>query len=194
MILHHTWKPPVVEKQRINKVTTRSGDKGKTRLATGRGLQKYHPIVKAMGGIDELNSFIGVLRTLASADAQDTLGAVQQALFDLGAVFAMEGDYSAATTDLLEAATDALNEDLPPLTEFVLPGGGPAAAQAHVCRAVCRRAETLVWEVVSDTDDAPASYSDAARYLNRLSDYFFVLARSLTITNETQWRGPTART
>ena len=184
----------MVEKQRINKVTTRAGDKGKTRLATGRGLDKYHPIVKAMGGIDELNSYIGVLRTLAKDSAQDTLGAVQQALFDLGAVFAMEGDYSAATTELLEAATDALNEDLPPLTEFVLPGGGPAAAQAHVCRAVCRRAETLVWEVVSETDSAPVSYSDAARYLNRLSDYFFVLARSLTITDETQWRGPAART
>lgn len=183
----------MVEKQRINKVTTRTGDKGKTRLATGRGLKKHHPIVKAMGAIDELNSCMGVLRTLVRDTDQDTLGAVQQALFDLGAVFAMEGDYQAATTEQLEEATDALNAPLPPLTEFVLPGGGPAAAQAHVCRAVCRRAETQVWEVVSDTDDAPASYSDAARYLNRLSDYFFVLARSLTITDETQWRGPGAR-
>ncbi len=194
MILHHTWKPPLVEKQRINKVTTRGGDKGKTRLATGRGLQKHHPIVKAMGGIDELNSYIGVLRAIVHDHPQDILAAIQQALFDLGAVFAMEGDYAAATTELLETATDTLNEDLPPLTEFVIPGGGPAAAQAHVCRAVCRRAETLVWEVVSDTEDAPASYSDAARYLNRLSDYFFVLARSLTISDETQWRGPAART
>ncbi|XOV84342.1 MAG: cob(I)yrinic acid a,c-diamide adenosyltransferase [bacterium] len=183
----------MVEKQRINKVTTRGGDKGKTRLATGRSLDKFHPIVKAMGAIDELNSFIGVLRSLARDSDQDTLGAVQQALFDLGAVFAMEGDYGAATTDLLETATDTLNADLPPLTEFVLPGGGPAAAQAHVCRSVCRRAETLVWAVVSDTEPSPASYSDAARYLNRLSDYFFVLARSLTLTEETQWRGPAGR-
>jgi cob(I)alamin adenosyltransferase len=179
----------VAEKQRINKVTTRAGDKGKTRLATGRGLAKYHPIVKAMGAIDELNSQIGVLG-VAVTDTT-TLNAIQQALFDLGAVFAMEGDYAAASTDLLEQATDALNEHLPPLTEFVLPGGGPAAAQAHVCRSVCRRAETQVWEVVADTNDAPESYSDTARYLNRLSDYFFVLARSLTVTDETQWRGPT---
>lgn len=184
----------MAEKQRINKVTTRAGDKGKTRLATGRGLKKHHPIVKAMGGIDELNSYIGVLRALAHDQPQETLAAIQQALFDLGAVFAMEGDYAAATTELLETATDTLNEDLPPLTEFVIPGGGPAAAQAHVCRAVCRRAETLLWEVVENTQDAPASYSDAARYLNRLSDYFFVLARSLTITDETQWRGPAAGT
>lgn len=183
----------MVEKQRINKVTTRSGDKGKTRLATGRGLAKYHPIVKAMGAIDELNSHIGVLRTLTGEKEQDTLGTVQQALFDLGAVFAMEGDYNAASPVPLESATDSLNEHLPPLTEFVLPGGGPAAAHAHVCRAVCRRAETQVWEVKGEMDDAPQSYGDAARYLNRLSDYFFVLARSLTTTDETQWRGPANR-
>ena len=135
------------EKHRISKVTTRAGDTGNTKLATGRTVGKHELIVSAMGAIDELNSHIGLLRAYVGEAHQDTLAEVQQALFDLGAVFAMEGSYGAPLPTNIETVTETLNERLPPLTEFVLPGGGQAAAQSHVCRATCRRAETTVWQL-----------------------------------------------
>ena len=179
------------EKHRISKVTTRAGDRGNTKLATGRTIGKHEAVVLAMGAIDEVNSHIGLLRTCAGETHQDNLADVQQALFELGAVFAMEGNYDAPALDAIEKNTDVLNQSLPPLTEFVLPGGGQAAAQSHVCRATCRRAESMVWRLINELDAAPDAYLGAARYLNRLSDYFFVLARALTATEETQWQGPT---
>ena len=180
----------MVEKHRISKVTTRAGDTGNTKLATGRTIGKHELIVSAMGAIDELNSHIGLLRAYVGEAHQETLAEVQQALFDLGAVFAMEGSYGAPSPDHIETVTEALNESLPPLTEFVLPGGGQAAAQSHVCRATCRRAETTVWQLNYEIATTPDAYLGAARYLNRLSDYLFVLARALTATAETQWQGP----
>ena len=185
-------------KHRISKVTTRTGDHGQTKLATGRTIGKHDPIVRAMGAVDELNSHIGVLHaataTAATEPHHGLLADIQQALFELGAVFAMEGNYAAPEPTNLEEASDRLNADLPPLTEFVLPGGGPAAAQCHVCRSVCRRAETEAWQLLNNLTDASEekreSFTQAAQYLNRLSDYFFVLARSLTVTGETQWQGP----
>ncbi len=105
----------------------------------------------------------------------------------MGAVFAMEGQFDAPASATLEAITAQLNERLPPLTEFVLPGGGAAAAQAHICRAVCRRAEIDLWGLLAGLTDPPHAMQDCARYLNRLSDYFFVLARSLSETAETEW-------
>jgi cob(I)alamin adenosyltransferase len=101
----------------------------------------------------------------------------------------MEGQYDAPDATHLETATERLNAQLPPLTEFVLPGGGQAAAQAHVCRSVCRRAEVDLWSL-NDRPDPNANLVRAAQYLNRLSDYFFVLARTLTQTAEQQWSGP----
>ena len=181
-------------KHRISKVTTRTGDHGQTKLATGRTIGKHHPIVRAMGSVDELNSHIGVLRSTTTESHQGLLADIQQALFELGAVLAMEGNYAAPDPAGLEEASDQLNAALPPLTEFVLPGGGPAAAQGHVCRSVCRRAETDVWHLLDSLTNAAeeqkATFTQAAQYLNRLSDYFFVLARSLTATGETQWQGP----
>ena len=108
----------------------------------------------------------------------------------MGAVFAMEGQFDPPDQAGLESMTDAHNATLPPLTEFVLPGGGEAASLAHVCRAVCRRAESSVWGYLAELDQPPEALTTCAQYLNRLSDYFFVLARVLTQTEEEQWHGP----
>jgi cob(I)alamin adenosyltransferase len=180
----------MANKNRISKVTTRTGDGGNTKLATGRTIGKHDPLVRVIGSVDELNSQIGVLTAVVDGGHQTQLKTIQQALFDMGAVFAMEGNYEPPLPSGLEGITEELNQQLPPLTEFVLPGGGVAAAQSHICRAVCRRAETDLWQVIHALTDAPKAYTGAAQYLNRLSDYFFVLARSLTVTDEEQWQGP----
>ena len=125
------------ERRRISRVTTRTGDKGTTSLATGRRLGKHEQQMRAIGAVDELNSHIGLLEALVEHQHQQSLREIQQSLFDMGAVFAMEG-LSSPDLEPLEALTNSINADLPALTEFVLPrGGGQAASQAHVCRAVC---------------------------------------------------------
>ena len=183
-------------RQRLTKVTTRAGDKGKTKLATGRTITKYSQVVRVMGSVDELNSYVGVLLThLEEGEEVVALKDIQQNLFNMGAVFAMEGQYDAPENSTLESLTETMNARLPPLTEFVLPGGGPAAASAHVCRAVCRRAETEIWALLDEEkknydDVAHGNILKTAQYVNRLSDYFFVLARTLTTSHEEQWSGP----
>jgi cob(I)alamin adenosyltransferase len=177
----------MADKHRISKVTTRAGDTGKTKLATGRTVNKHSTIMLAMGGVDELNSQLGLLLGHVDIEVAE-LKQIQQNLFDMGAVFAMEGEYAAPTVARLEQAIERLNAELPPLTEFVLPGGGLAAAQSHVCRSVCRRAERDVWALISQTTDSAESFTACARYLNRLSDYLFVLARTLTNSAEEQWQ------
>jgi len=183
----------MADKQRIGKVTTRAGDSGNSKLATGRTVGKHETIFLAIGAVDELNSHIGMLVSLLEAgEHQHTLlKQIQQDLFDIGAVLAMEGQFQAPAASPLEDAVASLNAELPPLTEFVLPGGGVPAAQSHICRTVCRRAETDLWRLIKSAEHAPAdAYLHSAQYLNRLSDYFFVLARSLTATAEDQWQGP----
>jgi|TARA_B100000767_G_scaffold255681_1_gene262049 cob(I)alamin adenosyltransferase len=194
---------------RISRVTTNNGDGGQTRLATGKKIAKTAPIIRALGSTDELNSAIGLLRYhLTEVDQSDkvqtNLSEVQQALFDLGAVLALEGQYDAKTLvtgqDAISQAVELMNTKLPPLTEFVIPGGSIAAAHSHVCRTVCRRTETDLWSVLEDQDfsgnsiektEAAQNLRAAGVYLNRLSDYFFVLARTLmNNTEEPQWRGP----
>ncbi len=173
-------------KHRITRVTTRTGDKGTSSLADGTRLAKADPRFEAIGTVDELNSVLGVLITHLTADAPlfDACRQVQQALFDLGANLATSGQTPAPLPETLEEEVERLNATLPPLTEFVLPGGTPAAAAAHVCRAVCRRAERTLWAL--QRDDA----EPGARYLNRLSDLFFVIARVCnTGGEEAQWRG-----
>ena len=173
-------------KTRIGKVTTKSGDKGSTKLATGRSLAKHHIFIRTLGSIDELNSNIGVLLSYDELSPyREFLADIQQSLFDLGALVAMQGEYVAPSPSELDEQISQLNTSLAPLTEFVLPGGTPACAHAHVCRAVCRRAELELWASVSDEP----KLEPGAQYLNRLSDYFFVLARSLA-QDEPQWRGP----
>ena len=176
--------------ERITRVTTGSGDDGTTGTADGRRLPKSHPRIEALGAVDELNSHLGLLRAQLpeDGDIRELLGEVQQELFDLGAGLA--GGKSTrpggAEVGRLEAEIETRNAGLPPLQEFVLPGGGPAAAQCHVARAVCRRAERRV----AALDAAPET---AAVYLNRLSDLLFVLARELARQMqepEQLWRGP----
>ena len=162
--------------ERITRVTTGSGDDGTTGTADGQRLPKHHPRIEALGAVDELNSHLGLLRAELpeSGDIRELLGEVQQELFDLGAGLA--GGKSTrpggAEVGRLEAEIETRNAGLPPLQEFVLPGGGPAATQCHVARAVCRRAERRVTAL----DAAPVLGSV---YLNRLSDLLFVLARIL---------------
>lgn len=173
-------------KHRITRVTTRAGDTGQSSLADGTRLPKTDPRFEAIGAVDELNSHLGVLITELSADA--TLSSVcvqvQQELFDLGANLATNGHTPPPPMDLLEQEVVNLNATLPPLTEFVLPGGTRAAAASHVCRTVCRRAERSVWAL--NSEDAQAG----AQYLNRLSDLFFVVARCCNAGQvEAQWRG-----
>jgi cob(I)alamin adenosyltransferase len=173
-------------KHRITRVTTRAGDTGTTSMADGSKVAKTDIRVEAMGAVDELNSFLGVLITEVPADGEfAALGQqIQQQLFDLGANLATLGQTPPPAMDLLEAEVERLNATLPPLTEFVLPGGTRAAAAAHVCRTVCRRAERILWALGGD-DVTPC-----AQYLNRLSDLFFVLARCCNAGQaEAQWRG-----
>jgi cob(I)alamin adenosyltransferase len=172
-------------KHRISRVTTRTGDQGQTSLADGSRLAKTDPMVVAIGSVDELNSFLGVLVTELETDGPfaQLCQQIQQTLFDIGAYLATRGQTAPPDPAPLEDEVASLNAQLPPLTEFVLPGGTRAAAAAHVCRAVCRRAERDTWA-------AGEGAEACARYLNRLSDLFFVLARSLNAGNvETQWRG-----
>jgi cob(I)alamin adenosyltransferase len=169
----------------LNRIYTRTGDGGKTRLATGAPVAKTHPRVEAYGSVDELNAQIGWARTtlVDHPVLEAILARVQNDLFDLGADLATpEGPR--AVEDLrvlegqvarLEAEIDELNAELEPLTSFVLPGGSPAAAALHVCRTVCRRAER---DGVRLGERKGEGVSPAAlKYLNRLSDLLFVAAR-----------------
>ena len=163
---------------RLSKIVTRTGDAGTTGLGDGSRVPKDSPRIGAIGGVDELNSAIGVVlaETLPEPIAV-CLVAVQHDLFDLGGELSIPG-YSAITDahiDRIEADVERFNAELAPLKEFILPGGARAAALAHVARTVCRRAErTLIAAAASD------AITDRSRvYLNRLSDLLFVLARAL---------------
>lgn len=176
------------KRKRITQVTTKAGDKGTTSLADGSRLAKTDPRVHAIGAVDELNSFVGLLVTQLEPDAalQEACARIQQELFDIGATLATLGTIPCPDNEWIDAEVQSLNASLPPLTEFVIPGGAVTAALAHVCRATCRRAERELWAL--QDDDSAAS---AARYANRLSDLFFVMARTLNASqgSEPQWRG-----
>ncbi|MBS0321467.1 MAG: cob(I)yrinic acid a,c-diamide adenosyltransferase [Proteobacteria bacterium] len=163
---------------RLSAIVTRTGDGGTTGLADGSRVAKDSPRIEAIGTVDELNSTLGVLLAEALPPAvRELLTSIQHDLFDLGGELSIPGHAAlvAARVDALEAAVEAFNAELPPLKEFILPGGTRAAALAHVARTVCRRAErTLV------TLGQHAEVPDVARrYVNRLSDLMFVLARVL---------------
>ncbi len=180
-------------KKRISKVTTRAGDKGSTKLATGKTISKSSQYVKTVGAIDELNSHLGlVLSDLDQGKQASALIAIQQDLFDIGAVLALQGSerFEAPDYAAIEFQTVATNNELPPLTEFVLPRGNRLVSQLHVSRAVCRRAEAEFWCLIDSNETTPPSYLRSAQYLNRLSDLLFVLARYHGQDDEQQWRGP----
>ncbi|BBB27255.1 cob(I)yrinic acid a,c-diamide adenosyltransferase [Amphritea japonica] len=166
---------------RLTKIYTRTGDKGTTSLANGSKVNKDHPRIETLGDADELNCLLGVL--IAELTAQEPLRKLliqcQNDLFDLGGELAVaDPDYqviTAAVITEMEQQIDRLNSHLPPLKEFILPGGNRVAALCHQARSVCRRAERRIVELARQE----TVNQEAATYLNRLSDLLFVAARIL---------------
>jgi cob(I)alamin adenosyltransferase len=169
----------------LNRIYTKTGDGGSTRLATGESVSKASARVEAYGAVDELNAVLGLARQETADDdvVDPMLGRIQNDLFDLGADLATPERAKgpeplrivASQTERLEREIDALNAGLEPLTSFILPGGTPAAAQLHHARTVCRRAERAAVGFVEA--EGTAAHAEAIRYLNRLSDLLFVAAR-----------------
>lgn len=169
----------------LNKIYTKTGDAGETALGNGARVAKHSMRVTAYGTSDELNCFVGVARLEAEGDVDAALARIQNDLFDLGADMCTpdmdkdgERDYpplrvADAQVQRLEQEIDAMNANLAALRSFILPGGSRLAAQLHVCRTVARRAERLAVELSTEEPVNPA----AVKYLNRLSDWFFVAAR-----------------
>ncbi len=164
------------------KIYTRTGDDGTTSLFSGGRVPKYHLRVESYGTIDELNSLLGTARAHDLSESSDGyLVKIQHQLFNLGADLATPLDAASSyvvrmdadTVTWLETSIDALTEQLPPLSAFILPGGSPAAALIHVARTVCRRAERLITEL---SDHEPIG-GQVLPYVNRLSDFLFTLAR-----------------
>jgi cob(I)alamin adenosyltransferase len=175
---------------RLSKIYTRTGDDGSTGLGDGTRVAKDSLRVAAYGTVDELNSAIGVVMAQDLPDSiRDMLAEIQHELFDLGGELCIPGAAAIGDADVarLEQRLDAHNEALPPLKDFILPGGGAAAAHCHLARTICRRAER---EVVA-LGRQEAVRGEAVRYLNRLSDLLFVLARVLARASgqgEVLWR------
>lgn len=166
------------------KIYTKTGDKGQTALFGGKRLPKNHLRIEAYGTVDELNSYIGLVRD-STEDVQVRLRLfdIQNRLFDLGATLASDPDKNMPVPSvdlndiqLLEKEIDSMEEALPPLKNFILPGGHTTVSFCHVARCVCRRAERLV---VALHAEEPVD-EQVLTYLNRLSDYLFVLARKLS--------------
>jgi cob(I)alamin adenosyltransferase len=163
---------------RLSQIVTRTGDDGTTGLGDGSRVPKDTLRIDALGNVDEFSCALGVLiaTPLPDGRAHATLSEVQHDLFDLGGELAIPGStlLQAARVTWLESQVEQFNRELPPLKEFVLPGGGSAAAQAHVARAICRRAERSCW-ALARTEEVRV---EPMHYLNRLSDLLFVLART----------------
>jgi cob(I)alamin adenosyltransferase len=175
---------------KLNKIYTRTGDKGQTGLGDGRRVAKDSLRVDVMGTVDEANGVIGIARLEATAlsdpEAAKALMRIQNDLFDVGADICMPGEdgpgdvrlrITPAQVKRLEKEIDAMNRDLAPLTSFVLPGGAPAAAYLHLARSVVRRAERECWSLAGEEHVNPP----VLHYLNRLSDHLFVMARWINL-------------
>lgn len=167
----------------LTKIYTKGGDKGKTSLVDGTRRAKHNARVDAYGTVDETNSVVGLARLHTDGDIDAMLSRIQNDLFDVGADLATPGEnfeggemelrVQASQVERLEAEIDKMNEELEPLKSFVLPGGDPAAAHLHLARTVARRAERGITMAMEQEPINPA----ALRYMNRLSDHFFVLSR-----------------
>ncbi len=170
------------------KIYTKTGDKGTTSLLSGDRVPKYDDRIEAYGTIDELNSFVGLLRSgnLKSED-KDFLIKIQNNLFNIGSILAL-GDkevkfkmpeITQKDVEQLEKEMDKIDENLPKLKNFVLPGGEQTTAYCHVCRSICRRSERLIVKLT----EKYAVNDTLIRYINRLSDYFFLLSRKVAQDN-----------
>ncbi|MGB9429647.1 MAG: cob(I)yrinic acid a,c-diamide adenosyltransferase [Gammaproteobacteria bacterium] len=170
---------------RLSKIYTRTGDDGSTGLGDGTRVPKDDARVEAYGTLDELNSVLGLLLAeKLPSDIITALQPIQHELFDLGSEFCLPG-YSAIGAEhvqRLEDTLDKFNDSLPPLKEFILPGGSRAAALCHFARTVCRRAERRAWTLHKQHPQNP----ETIKYLNRLSDLLFVLARVIARQGEGQ--------
>lgn len=168
----------------LTRIYTKGGDKGKTSLGVAKRVPKHDPRVEAYGAVDETNACIGLVRLHTEGEADAMLARIQQDLFDLGADLCVPEDTQTQTPPLrivsaqvarLEREIDAMNAELAPLSSFVLPGGTPASAYLHLARTVARRAERRLTALMIHETVNP----EALKYLNRLSDHLFVLARLL---------------
>ncbi|MEO7775065.1 MAG: cob(I)yrinic acid a,c-diamide adenosyltransferase [Steroidobacteraceae bacterium] len=176
---------------RLSKIVTRTGDDGTTGLGDGSRVRKDSARIEACGSVDELNSSLGLVLAISVVprNIAAELLEVQHDLFDLGGELCIPGHQliGEAQVERLEAAVERFNEGLPPLKEFILPGGGPAAAACHVSRTICRRAERNVWRLAANE----TVNAQVTMYLNRLSDLLFVVARLLArheSGNEVLWK------
>lgn len=184
------------------KIYTKTGDNGTTALFGGTRVPKHHIRIESYGTVDELNSHLGLIRDQDIAiDYQELLMTIQDKLFTVGAILATDPEkailkngkerlniekISTQDIELLEREMDTMNEALPPMTHFVLPGGHQTVSFCHIARCVCRRAERLA----SALNELEPFEANALKYLNRLSDYLFVLARKLSSdlqANEVKW-------
>lgn len=170
---------------KLDKIYTRAGDGGKTRLSTGEPVDKFHPRVTSYGTVDELNAALGVAALHAEGDMLDMVRRIQNDLFDLGADLATPDTGKdlgweplrtvSAQVERLEAEIDAMNAVLSPLDSFILPGGSQLAAHMHVARALCRRAERDM--VTLGAIEGELVSAEALAFINRLSDWLFVAGR-----------------
>ena len=175
---------------RITKVTTKTGDSGETGLGNGERVSKNNPRVHAMGAVDKLNSVIGWTRNESTQKIDEYLEQIQQDLFNLGGELAIP-DVNINLLDesrlnWLDEETESLNSTLPPLTEFILPGGNEYASRLHISRAECRESERFIIALSQD-EFVPEIHK---KYINRLSDFLFILARIAIVEkgdNETSW-------
>lgn len=166
------------------KIYTKTGDKGKTSLIGGTKVLKSHARIEAYGTVDELNSNIGLCRDLITdKDIRDLLKEIQDRLFTIGSALACDPekepklkipDLKETDVSFLEDAMDKMDSELPPLQYFIMPGGHPTVSHLHISRCVCRRAERLVVDLLISNEDQD---NLIIKYINRLSDYLFVLAR-----------------
>ncbi len=182
---------------KLDKIYTRAGDKGKTRLSTGEPVDKWHPRVAAYGTVDEVNAALGVAALQASGEMAAAIARIQNDLFDLGADLATpdlgkKPDWEPlriveAQVTRLEDEIDAMNAHIAPLDSFILPGGSALAAQLHVARTLSRRAERQIAQLASM--DGESVSAQALAYANRLSDWLFVAGRAANEngTRDVKW-------
>jgi len=168
---------------RLTKIYTRTGDQGKTGLADGSRVDKFHARIESLGNIDELNSIIGILLTeKLPSDKKAILERIQHDLFDIGGELSIPNHTKIddKKIDFLENSLDDMNNELQPLKEFILPGGSKTSSYCHLARTVCRRVERNLFKLAQTDKVNEASL----KYINRLSDTLFVLARFLNKINQ----------